>query len=99
MDENQLQPLQFIHFIIQNKEDRKTYNIQNPSSLKNYVFAKLTAKKIFPKKNQIEVLNTVPYIDVNKDGHIDKYDLDTFLNRYQYIDDKEKDQINSLNNS
>lgn len=82
MDENRMNPLQFINFLVQDKEDRRTYNISNNNQLKNYVFGKLTAKKIFPKKNAVEVLNSIGFIDVNKDGFIDKYDLDTFLNRY-----------------
>ena len=86
LDENNMAPEDFLPFLCTSKEDRKMQNIDDIHRLKIYVFAKLAANKIFPSDKKILIMQNAHIIDIDKDGFIDKYDLDTFLNRYHYLD-------------
>lgn len=76
----------FFIFLTENRELSKKYSIDNRQVLKADVFGQLLAGQIFPKNKQKEVLKYTYIIDVDKDGYIDQYDLETFLGRYGFFE-------------
>ena len=51
-------------------------------------FALLINKFLNLNKNPSEMEKIIEIIDIDKDGFIDKYDLETFLNRYSFMEKK-----------
>ncbi len=71
----------FFSFLIENQNDRKTHGIDSKDKLRTNIFAKLIAQKLFPVEKSQEVFIISDLIDIDKDGYVDHFDLDTFLKR------------------
>lgn len=77
-----------ISHLIENKENRKNFNIQDKKKVRIPVFAKIISKKIPFNLSEASIQQNCEFIDIDRDGYIDKFDLETFLNRYYYIEDQ-----------
>lgn len=55
------------------------------SKLKKNAFVNILKKKMFQEKDLSELKNMVDVMDIDNDGFIDIFDLDTFLKRNAYI--------------
>lgn len=101
LNDNNLDTEKFIHLLASNKENRKLYNIDEVNRIKLSSFLQILANNIFPESQKLLVLTHGGIIDLDKDGYVDFFDFDTFLNRYHYLDENEikkvLDNYNSVN--
>ncbi|KAL4471529.1 hypothetical protein ABPG74_008422 [Tetrahymena malaccensis] len=88
MQQNKLNSEEFITHLLENKENRKTFNIQDKKKVRIPVFAQMIAKKIHFNLQESTIQQNCELIDIDRDGYIDKFDLETFLSRYYYIEDQ-----------
>ncbi|EAR94641.2 EF-hand protein (macronuclear) [Tetrahymena thermophila SB210] len=88
MQQNKMNSEEFITHLLENKENRKTFNIQDKKKVRIPVFAQMIAKKINFNLQESIIQQNCELIDIDRDGYIDKFDLETFLSRYYYIEDQ-----------
>jgi len=80
MQNNALTVIEFIKHI-QRKENT---NVEDQMRIKNSLMAKLIQKFIFSEMKVHQLENLCDIIDIDKDGFIDRFDLESFVNRYQH---------------
>ncbi|KAL4511758.1 hypothetical protein ABPG72_012603 [Tetrahymena utriculariae] len=88
MKQNKLNSEEFITHLLENKENKKMFNIQDKKKVRIPVFAQIIAKIIHFNLQESTIQQNCELIDIDRDGYVDKFDLETFLSRYYYIEDQ-----------
>lgn len=77
----------FLMYLSNMREERQLLNIEDKVRYQIQAFVQLFLNKVIPESKRADVQKYLYLLDIDRDGFIDQFDLDTFLNRHIFIEE------------